>query len=388
MIKVKTFIEALNLYNQDYKKFTKFLSDKRLSQAEKTIIEGWMDLREVKLDHIINKLNPLITNDVIVESQKQLLLGIAHNNSGAPQSAVPHLLRSLELLKDYTLDRQVFLANNTLFIAYHNLKDHTGMARILEDLEEIEKPTRPQEIEILRRKFSYFSFIGKLDKAKLMLKKVDQFSSDFSDSQKINILIDKFDFAIKTDNFKMCDDLLKQMKNHRNFHLSANFKFMRKLLDLIVHGSSLYLYPKDFNDIPLLCAQVKVLLAMEEGNYENARREWLQMTKLSPTIFDKDFIYHGDKCLFSVAVNKLQPKKEVLDFKRPKESNNENHFLNILLKSEGTPISKEELFFELWGRPIESKEDLNKLVCTVYRLKTKHKLKIQSRKGCYILKAA
>lgn len=387
MVKIKTFIEALSFYHADFKKFQRYLQDKRLSQAEKTILRAWINLREVKLQKIISELAPLKTFDKEVEAQRQLLLGIAYNNTGELLHAVPTLLHAIGPLKDSNLPNSYFAAINTLFITYHNLKDLDGMARVLEEMVEFEKPTTGQQIEILRRQFSFFCFIGKLDKARLIMKKIDKYKKYFSDAQKINLLMDKFDLAIKADSYKVCEEILSEMKNHRNFQLSANFKFMRKLLSLITTGESLYLYPKDFAENPQLCAQVKVLLAMEQGNYEDARREWLQLSKMSPSIFDKDFGYHGDKCLFSVAINKLQPKKEIL-FAKKGEMNNEALFLKIMTEHQGIPISKEELFYEMWGKELESKDDLNKLVCTVYRLKTKHKLTIKSRKGCYILEKA
>lgn len=387
MVKIKTFIEALSFYYTDFRKFLRYQDDKRLTQAEKTILRGWINLREVKLKEIISELVSLKTQDEEVEAQRQLLLGMAYNNTGELLLAVPTLLRSTELLKNSTLTNSYFAAINTLFITYQNLKDHEGMARILDEMDELEKPNTRQQIEILRRQFSFLCFIGKLDKARMIMKKLDKFKNEFNDSQKINLLMDKFDLAIKSDHYKECENILTQMKSHRNFQLSANFKFMRKLLSLITTGEALYLYPKDFADNPQLCAQVKVLLALEAGNEEAARREWLHLSKMNPHIFDKDFGYHGDKCLFSVAFNKLQPKKQITLVKKG-EMNNEELFLKIMEEHTNIPISKEELFYQLWGTALESKADLNKLVCTVYRLKIKYKLSIKSKKGCYILEKA
>lgn len=386
MVRIKTFFEALSFYYTDSKKFLRYFEDKRLSQAEKAILRSWQNLREVKLQVIIKDLSGLKNLETDVEAQRQLLLGIAYNNTGDLLHAVTHLLRSLELLQEVGPAQSMFAATNTLFITYQNLKDHEGMARVLDEMEELENPTQGQQLEILRRRFAFLCFVGKLDKAQATMKKIESFEKHFSDSQKINVLMDKFDLAIKSENYKDCEKLLDKMKGHRNFHLSINFKFMRKTLDLINKGDPLYLYAKDFSDNPMMYAQVKVLLLMEQTNFEGARREWLNLHKLSPQVYDKDFGYHGDKCLFSLSVKKLQPKKQVI-FAQKGEMNNEQLFLKIMTEHQGVPISKEELFFQLWGRELETKEDLNKLVCTVYRLKNKYKLIIKSKKGCYILQS-
>ena len=56
MNNVKTFIRALHTLTHDAKKAKAFLNDKRLSLAEKTILQAHLDLRDCKNDATINAL--------------------------------------------------------------------------------------------------------------------------------------------------------------------------------------------------------------------------------------------------------------------------------------------------------------------------------------------
>lgn len=79
--KEKTFLFALSLISSDPEKAKNHLEDKRLTSAEKIVLRSYFLLRNNKMEEVIKELNGLTGKmSEVVESQRQLLLGLAHNN--------------------------------------------------------------------------------------------------------------------------------------------------------------------------------------------------------------------------------------------------------------------------------------------------------------------
>ncbi len=91
--------------------------------------------------------------------------------------------------------------------------------------------------------------------------------------------------------------------------------------------------------------------------------------------------------LLSICLGLYQQKQQGNDISDVLSSNlqeREKEFL-LMLSLSPTPVMKEEIHLKIWGRPIEGKEDLNKIIMLVGRLKKKTGVEIKSIKGCYTL---
>ncbi|MBA2404754.1 MAG: hypothetical protein H0V66_08285 [Bdellovibrionales bacterium] len=125
-----------------------------------------------------------------------------------------------------------------------------------------------------------------------------------NDNHKSGFFLDQFDFYFKTDQHENCYAILEQMTRIKKFHLGANYKFMKGVLNNLTTNGPLYLYENNFSDYPLLLFQIKVLRALEEKQMPQAQKAWEQLREFSTTVYLPNFQYTGDKCLFSECLKK------------------------------------------------------------------------------------
>ena len=136
-VEVKTFVEALPHYHSDPKQVKKCLSRRDLSDPEKKIIECWSLMKEHQFLKVLSILDGLSNSyHALLDAQKYLLLGIALNHKHGYQQAIPLLLKSYEVIREYSLPKQHVMAIENLFVAYQHVHDKTGMRYCLKQLAE------------------------------------------------------------------------------------------------------------------------------------------------------------------------------------------------------------------------------------------------------------
>lgn len=387
MVKVKTFIHALNLCLTNVKKAKIFLQDKRLTQAEKTILASYFHLRDNELDIVVDKLLPLVSNDPIVESQRKLLLGMAYNNLSLYEKAIPLLEDSLLILKDENLPQQLFNAYHNLFIIELNLKKTDRMAVLLQEMSELKLSTQVEKISLHKCLFCFHSMIGDYAAADGQLKFLDKNMDQMSECQAISILVDKFDYLIKQEKFTAAEKCLNQMKNYRKFHLSENYNFMKNLLAHLTTSSPLWITDSDYQSIPMLFHQIKCIQKLEQDNTEEALEHWNQLNTISSHTYLDNFQYKGDKCLFSLCLDKHQKVKTdaKINLDQIKAESKAELFYKILIEA-NAPISKENIYQLIYKEKFVEKSDLVKLQRLVSRVRADYNLQIEFQQGCYRIK--
>lgn len=392
-VKVKTFILALNTLGINPKKTKSYLKDKRLSQAEKAILQSFLDIRDNLISEVIVNLQSLVTTDPVVESQKKLILGIAYNNQTQYQVAQTLMVESLELMEEFAEDipAQKFIALNNLFIIYRNLKNFKQMEATLKKMHCWGASNDLAKWSLLRADFKYASVTGNFQAAEKCLKLLDKNDKNLSEAQIITHLVDKFDFYVKTDRLDDCEAVLADMKNYRKFQLSSNYNFMKLLLNHYLHGKTLYVTDSDFKDFPMLFQQIKVIQKLEESDKGEAQQHWTKLANSFPEVYGRELgDYLGDKCLFSVclAKHKKVQASNVLELKRHELPKTKEEALVVLLEKADTPLHQELIYELLWEEVPESKLDLNKLAQLVYAVKSKTGLDIRMKKSCYFIEQA
>lgn len=386
MIKVKTFIHALNSYHVDLEVMKRYLKDHRLTQGEKTIIKCWLMLRDSQFKEVVEILQNLKhLDDVVVESQKELLLGIALNNKCEAQKAVPHLQKSLKLISGLGLRRQEFVAYNNLFITYRNLKDQKGMKASLDEFLKISCELESEVIGQLICRFNYLCFIGNHADAMVMMEEIEEMRPLMTERQNIAFLVDRFDLAMKVEDFTEAGSLLEMMKKYRKFNYSANFKFMRGLLDHLVSSKPVYLYDQQFADYPLLFNQMKVIKSLEEQDLDRAHEAWKWLSQFSSTVYANDFTYKGDQCLFSLCLQKHLNENSTDESDVTQLPEQKEDAVLLILQKSNSPVKKEQLYAKIWGELPVDKDDFQKLEKIISRLRKKHGIEIKTQKGCYLL---
>jgi tetratricopeptide (TPR) repeat protein len=383
-INVKTFLSALKLFPHKLAKAKQFLKDKRLTQAEKVIIEGWFLLRDSKNNEVINSLQKLILNDEIVELERNLLLGIAYNNIGEFRKSLESLENCKKKLDLYPLERQSFLAYYNLFIVHFNYMNLLGMEEAIETLEKKSSGSAGDERAILFCHLCYQVMKNDTFKADELIQQLDKLESITSESQACAYQVLKFNYYIQNDNLTDCYLVLEKMKKFRKFQISSNYKFMKELMKFLTEDKSIYFYDKDFEKTPLLLWQMKVLSHLEASELDQATKAWDELIKIDPSHYKQEFRYVGRKNLFSICLEKVRPMEMEFALNLKKIQNKEDRLITIL-KSYEKPIRKDELYELIWEENPEKKTDFDKLKTMILKIRKSKNLDIKSKKGCYLL---
>lgn len=385
MVKVKTFIHALKTLSLDSIKAKTYLQDKRLTQNEKIILESFFYFRDNDLLAVTEGLSRITEcSDPVVESQKQLLLGLTAINMSFFKKAVVHIEKSLELLKGQGLPYFEYIGLYNLFIIAFNQKNKGQMKSLLNKLKRLPLERPADQIMILRSFLNYYTFNNEFKKAHEMIEEIDLMEDELCESDAIGYQIDKINLSVKEENFEESLQILNQMKKYRKFHLTENFKFIKLLLDNLMKGAPLYFSDEQFNRVPLLYYQMKTIRALEEGQKSEAQIFWNKLAEINPEIYGEHFHFKGEKSLFSLAL--LKHLKNITAPEVAIDGDCTQHEkLLLILERAKAPVSRDFLYQATYGKKAETKDDYQRLSKVIYRLKVKLHLDISLKKGCYFL---
>lgn len=385
IFRVKTFMQAMDWFNLTPDEKERFLSDKRLSQAEKKILSASFLLRKGEYLQIIQDISNLKTPNSLVEAMKHFVLGVTFNAQSNHTGGIYHLNLARDIFHQQQLIHWEFQCLVQCFYCYLNLKKSQELALVLDDLLSMNDLRSRDLFSLYRCRFNYFVYIGEFSKAKFEQSRIEKIKNEMHPSQYINYLVDKFIFHLKTDRFDYCENDLKEMQKFRDYRLTESFYFMQSLFEHFKNRKPIYLYDEMFKDKPLLFHQLKVIQGLESGDNELAKDSWNKLNGLNSHVYKNFLDYQGDKCLFSLCLNLYKnEERDISEYMKLDLNPNEKKLIMFLSKV-SRPISKEELFEIIWGEKIKEKSDLSRLLTLVSRLKAKTGIEIKSSKGSYSL---
>ncbi len=385
----KTFYRILLELSRTPQKSKQYLSDQRLSLAEKKIIEGHLLIRNNQNDKVIDLLKPIVgVFPSFVEAQKNLLLGVAFNNLSRFDEAGEHLRLAALILDETPFHHFRFNAWFNLFLTYFNQGKQLKMKSALGVLKEIPQLNETSKIRLLRCQFLFHFEIDEFEKAREYLYLIRNFKNKMVESDLISHLVAEFMFYVKVEEFKNCENVLQEMKKHRKFQLTENFNFMKVLLDHLCEDTPIYAYDDTFKNTPVLFHQLKLLQSFESGDAKASLFHWEQLQDLMSEHFAEPYSYVGPKNLFSLCLNKhLLMNSNEKKMLQVVGSTKKEILLSILIHQK-SPITKETLFEMVWGRSAQCKDDLQMLTRLISRVRKENHVQVQTRKGAYFVKAA
>lgn len=384
----KTFLASMELISSDPKKAKSFLKDKRITQEEKAILQGYLYVRKNQFTKVITLFKGhAAPASSVAKGLKEILLGLSHHNLSHFREAIPFYESAVQKLNREHYSYFWLIAVTNLFMVHLNLQNEDGMREALEVLLGYDTEHLHEKVKIVRCFFNYHSFKGDYPKADEALHDLDRLRDKLSQSDQINLLIDHFVLEIKRDQFDRCYGFLEQMKSFRDFNISANFNYMKKLLDHAVHGSPIYFQEDVFKEHPVLFLQIKCIRAMEEHRLAEAQTYWNQLREVFPSLYQKDFQFRGQKSLFSLCVEKHRhgivqdaPVTSVGLAVSVKDK------IISILAQHSSPVHKETLYQLVFEKEAETKGDLQRLSKNIYKLNQSKEVQIDYKKGCYFLK--
>jgi hypothetical protein len=382
----KTFYKTLEEFSLYPNKAKKCLSDKRLTLTEKKVLEGHLLVRNNQNQKAIDLIKSTGPSEFpFVESQRLLILGLAHNNLSHYAEAEKLILESLINLEAFCAHYFRFAAYYNLFTIKSNLVQTDEMLKYIDLMESVPISFPIQEIRILKCRFDYSVEINDFENAEKVLEQIEPQKAQMVESDIISFLICEFMYHVKKEDFSQSEKTLQEMKSCRKFHLSENYNFMKKLLDHLRSNAPVYAYEEDFKEVPQLLYQLKVIQGFESGDQAMAKKSWKHLQEISSTLYKDDFYYCGTKGLFSLCLDKYLKVKpiEPVDFNEGSKLEG----LVKLLQNAKAPLSKGYIYETLWGEEPIEKSDFNKLTRLIYKARVEYSLDIQTRKGTYFIES-
>ena len=379
----KTFYKTLLEFNTNPAKAKQCLSDKRLTLAEKKILEGYLLIRNNENQLALQMMKQLSPSDLpFVEGQRKFVMGLSLNNMSFFDEAEKMIKEALIIFQKFEAPYFLFTGHFLLFTTYSNQGRPDLMKETLDMLESIPVVLGIQKIRLLRCRFDYFSIVNE-SKAREVLKEIENVKEEMSEGDIISHLVCEFMFFVQYDEFDNCEKVLSEMKKYRKFHLTENFNYMKKLLAHLQTNAPVYFYEVDFKAAPLLSLQLKLIHSFEEKNSAVAEKTWEELSHLYPKSYLPDFQYMGRKCLFSLCLEKHHSnRKSVLVINKVDAQSKLDLLLKLLSTSE-TPLTKGNIYEQLWDQAPEFKDDLKKLTRLISRARSERGVEIKSRKGTY-----
>jgi hypothetical protein len=382
----KTFAAALDLFYKDIRKFKRYLDDKRINAAEKAILQSWLYLRDNQFKEAHYELSKISQmSDEFVSGQKQLIEGIIFFNQGELVKALPHLQMAYKFLSDTPCDNQKMIVLSNLFNLHLNLNHPKEMKEIISKMEDLECTSIDAKIRLLRSQFNYFSYSEQFQFARSVLLQLNSLKNSMNENQRIFFLVDLFDFQVKEGKFSEAKSTLGEMKNYRKFHLTQNFNYMKALIGFLTEDQKFYIYEQDFETHQFLFFQLKVIESLSLKDHVQAEVYWLKLSSLFPQTYSRDFNYHGDKCLFSLCIDKLM-NHHAINKNQPTLKDDGTQECRVIQElHKQSVLKKEDLYHLLYGEFPQDKSDLQKLAKVISRAREKYGLSIKTNKGCYEL---
>lgn len=343
-------------------------------------------IRSNKNAKVIEEFKSIQESDIdFVNDHCNLLLGICFNNTGEHATGERYLKLAIEGFEARDASYHLFTALFNLFILMSNLGKISDMERVLKRMEKIDLSETLAKVRLLRCQFIYACDSNNNDEAYALIKKINKIKADFSESDIAQHLVCEFMFYVKQEELKKAESVLEEIKQYRNYSTTENFIFMKRLLSHLTDDTTIYIYEREFSITSFLYHQLKVIEALQSQNSEEALKFWNKLQKKDSHLYEKDFKYLGEKCLFSLCLDKHLkqapvPALEIISGK----GSLQQRLYQVLLESK-VPLSKGYLFELLWGELPEEKVDFLRLAKVISKVRTIYKVEIISRKGTYFI---
>ena len=390
----KTFLCAIEIVNEKPQEIKSFLEDNRLTSLEKKLLVYCQKIRSKNFEC----LDDLLADDSyksypFLLGMKFYLLGFGYICK-ADNKKSEEFFKKAEPLIGEAYNESFFrhlsfrLTVNQFYI-YVNLKQMSEVESQFQKVKQLSPIKEEEKINVKLAELCYFIVTAKYPQAEELLEEFQLLMPVMNEIQICTLLIEKFDFYVKIEAFKKAEKTLGEMKSYRSYRLSANYKYMHMMVKHLIHGERLYIYEKDFAGHTDLHLMVMVIKALDEANWEEAKNSWEALSETSSETYLPDFVYKGDKCLFSISLARSQVKlgsaSRSQHFDERIFTSHELKIINAIKEASASQIKKEDLFFQLNGKELSSKEELSALTAAIYRINKKGSLQIKSKKGSYCI---
>lgn len=380
------FHDAFDLIIRDYRKYKKNLEDKRLTHAEKLILQAHLLVRNNKNTEVFPLLDQCTPSNEYFGAHKDLVIGMAYLNTGQSQKAL-EVLENCESHFLPDIDHYfLFLLYRNCYTCALNLYNIPVAEEYFKLLMELGFKT-PREERILKlTSFHHAILLEDAEKANTLKQELDRLKTEMSQSELPAYLINCFHLSMLKEDFKLAIEVMNEIKTLKKFHQSENYKFMHELTGYLMQDKPIYLREEDMSEMHNLNYQVQCIKALSGGDVQLAFAYWTKLQELNPQIYVDEFDYRGNKNLFALCLRKALCQTKQQRMEVPQDLSMFEKLDFIFANCNGV-ISKEELINLLWNQELYDKADLQKLSRLIYKYrKSTSKYDLQTHHGSYKIK--
>lgn len=385
----KTFIHAIELFHAGHRSFKKFFTDNRLSFTERALLRALSDIRANRYQSVINKVSKLsVFNTDLIQGVRDIILGVAHNNTGDFKKAISLYLAAIPLINKEQNIACSFMLYYNYFVTSSNLLDINHMSTCVEYFKSNRFQILRQEIARDICLFFYYSFIEDFTECCNLMRSIESQRDSMSEATWNNYLIFKFNFYVKQEDFANCRKVLKDLSQIRTFKCIENYKFMQIMLDHVEHGHPVYAYPRDFKTVPILLSQIMIIKSLEVCDIENAESFWKNIQEVYPHLYKNSFEFTGQKCLFSLALAKHKAAVVDQNIHRDHISVQKNKVVQLwdILQHARHPVFVGEIYEIIYQQKYnQEKEQARKIQVLMFKLKKKYSVEVSFHRNHYKL---
>lgn len=384
MKNMNSFLSTFYLYDSNIKKFRYRLSNHKFEIYEQRLLNSLELYHKNKSIECLDLLNSFKGNNHLIEGLRLYMIGLCHNQQSQFDQAQSSLESSVILLEHTKEKRLLFFAYSVLIINLTNKRDKTGVKKTLTKLKKIPATTNAQVLQFNQCMLCYYLLYEKSNEALEFIKEV-YLTHKRLGSHRPYYLVLEFMFTFMNKDHDRCYEILESYKKVRGNKVTANYTFMKSMLDHITHNTPLYVYKKDYKDDMGLYKQAMLIKHLSCGELDQAQSFWNDLKKASPLVYDENYTFNGGYNLFSVALKKHSSKlnKNLLNLKELSMFNKVQDKLIYILESTSTPVSKFDLADYLWKDEEYSDSVENRLKKQISRLRKKYPNKISQSQGTY-----
>lgn len=388
-IKSKVFLDIIQDHAKNPKRVKKILaSDKRLSHSEKMIVQGFLLMRDNKNSEALAMVEEIsIQSDNFVEGMRQYLLAGVLNNLGHYQKALKHFKICHEIFPKNQVIHLEFVILYNIYNVHFNLHHYTVAHETIKTMRRLKGLNEEDSLRLLRASFWCTCMMEKAKEATIYFQALKKMTAQFINHDFVSLQRSFFYYGLVFQKYEICYDALNEMRTQKKHAQSQNYNYMKLLLDHLIEDKPIYLVESEYKNHQQLLWELKAIRALDNHKKEEFILAWKYLHSQNPETFLKNETYKGLKSLFSECLKRHQDKLQRPEMKQIKDQAMPVlEALELKLK-EAKGITREDLFYFLYGRQAETKDELNRISKYINRLKNEKDLNIHSKRGLYSLAA-
>ncbi len=388
-IKTKVFFDLIFSHTRDPKRVKRFIKiDKRLTMSEKQILNGFLLMRDNKNAEALELAEDISSQaDDFVECLRFFLLAATLNNLGHYEKALVYFQKSRNKLVCGALPNLEYVLLNNISNVYLNLHKTVKAQEVLEEMQAL-KGISDENQNRLDLQCLYVACVNEDRKmADKYFHRLKQIEDKFECQAQVILQETYCYYGVVFCEHKLSYQALKVLSGLKKYFQTQHYNYYKLLLEHLTEDAPIYIVEGEFKTHPLRLWELKLIRALEISDRSMAESAWNFLMHQNPYAFQPHFVYQGPKSLFSLCFSKnvANIQKNQLDYVREKNVSMLDAMANIL--KEKKELTRDELFFYLYGREPESKDEIHRLAKYVSKLKTTKGISVSLKKGVYKIAA-